>query len=90
MENIISSKMKVGNAAKVTGASIVLMAIVAMITVGMFHEALFPQNINDGVVLKHVEGSLLLAAMIGWSVICAGSSIQVFCVSRLLKLFSCS
>lgn len=85
MENIISSKMKVGNAAKVTGASIVLMAIVAMITVGMFHEALFPQSINDGVVLKHMEGGSLLAAVIGWSVICVLDFIVSWGVYVILK-----
>lgn len=50
MENIISSKVKVGNVARVTGVSIVLMAVVAMVTVGMFHEALFPQSVNESVV----------------------------------------
>lgn len=85
MENILSSKTKVGTAAKVTGGSIVLMAVVAMVTVGLFHEALFPQIINEDVVLKHLEGSALMAAIIGWLVICVLDFIVSWGVYVILK-----
>lgn len=85
MENIISSKVKIGNVARVTGGSIVLMAVVAMVTVGMFHEALFPQSVNESVVLKHIESNSLLFAVIGWSVICVLDFIVSWGVYVILK-----
>ena len=85
MDRNKSNKMKIGTVARVTGGSLVLMAIVAMITVGFFHEALFPQIVNDDVVLRHMESNALLAAAIGWSIICILDFIVTWGVYVILK-----
>ncbi len=69
MENKTSHTSRTGKAARLTGGAIVLMAIVSMITVGVFHASLFPEIITENVVLKHTESSAMLLTILGWSLI---------------------
>lgn len=69
MEIKISQKPRTGKIARITGGSIVLMAILSMITVGVFHETLFPQIVTEDVVIRHTESSDLLLTILGWGFI---------------------
>ena len=85
MEGRRSNKSRIGNVARLTGTSIVLMAVVAMVTFGFFHEALFPQIVTEDVVLKHTEGSTLLMTILGWGIICVLDFIVTWGVYVILK-----
>jgi hypothetical protein len=85
MESKLSNNSKIGNIARLTGGSIVLMAVVAMVTVGFFHETLFPQIVTEEVVQKHTGSGALLVAIIGWGIICVLDFIVSWGVYVLLK-----
>lgn len=75
MEGNLSKNIKVGSVARLTGGSIVLMAVVAMITFGVFQEKLFTQ----------LESSALLPTIIGWVIICVLDFIVSWGVYVILK-----
>ncbi len=85
MEGKLLNNGKIGNIARLTGGSIVLMAVVAMVTVGFFHETLFPRIVTEEVVQRHTGSSALLVAIVGWIIICVLDFIVSWGVYGLLK-----
>ena len=85
MEIRTLNKPRTGKVARLTGASIVLMAVVAMVTFGFFHEALFPQIVTEDVVLRHTDSNALLVTTIGWVIICVLDFIVTWGVYVILK-----
>lgn len=85
MENKLSNNSKIGNIARLTGGSIALMAVVSMVTVGFFHETLFPQIVTEEVVQRHTGSSALLVTIVGWVIICMLDFIVSWGVYVLIK-----
>ncbi len=85
MESKLLNNSKIGNIARLTGGSIVLMAVVAMVTVGLFHETLFPQIVTEEVVQRHTGSNALLVAIVGWGIICVLDFIVSWGVYVILK-----
>lgn len=85
MEGKLLNSSKIGNIARLTGGSIVLMAVVAMVTFGFFHETLFPQIVTEEVVQRHTGSSALLMTIAGWVIICVLDFIVSWGVYVLLK-----
>ena len=85
MENKTLKNPKSEKIARFTGGAIVLMAIISMITVGVFHASLFPEIITENVVLKHTESSALLFTILGWSLIALLDFIVSWGVYVILK-----
>lgn len=85
MEGKLLNSSKIGNIARLTGGSIVLMAVVAMVTFGFFHETLFPQIVTEEVVQRHIGSSALLMTIAGWVIICVLDFIVSWGVYVLLK-----
>jgi hypothetical protein len=85
MENNLRSKTKAGFVARLTGGSIVLMAVLAMVTFGMLHEALFPLSVTEEVALDHMHSHKLLLTIVGWTLICVLDFVVSWGVYELLK-----